>query len=101
MAKKELIRFWSEYLPGHPDVRADLGAIADDHQFATALIEAGAKAGFDFGESDVQDVMGARQSPAIGELSDAQLEAVSGGRGGDTPVKYMEYKMKEVLISGV
>jgi hypothetical protein len=43
--------------------------------------------------------MGAGQSPAVGELSDAQLEAVSGGRGGDTPVKYLEYKMKDVLIT--
>jgi hypothetical protein len=100
MAKKELIRFWSEYLPAHPDVRADLAAIADRHQFATALIEAGAKAGFDFGEADVQDVVGtAGPAPAVGELSDAQLEAVSGGRAGDTPIKYLEYKMKETFVS--
>ena len=101
MAKKELIRFWSEYLPAHPDVRANIGAIADDHQFATAVIEAGAKAGFDFGERDLQDVMGAGQSPAVGELSDEQLEAVSGGRqAGESPIKYMEYKMTQTIVTG-
>ena len=35
------------------------------------------------------------------ELNEAELNHVSGGKGGDAPVKYMEYKLKEVLISGV
>jgi bacteriocin-like protein len=34
------------------------------------------------------------------ELTEAELNNVSGGKG-DAPVKYMEYKLKEVLISGV
>jgi hypothetical protein len=34
------------------------------------------------------------------ELTDDELNYVSGGRG-EAPVKYMEYKLKEVLISGV
>jgi bacteriocin-like protein len=34
------------------------------------------------------------------ELTEAELNHVSGGKG-DAPVKYMEYKLKEVLISGV
>jgi bacteriocin-like protein len=35
------------------------------------------------------------------ELTEAELNHVSGGKGGDAPVKYMEYKLKEVLIEGV
>jgi hypothetical protein len=37
------------------------------------------------------------------EASDAALETVAGGSraGGDRPVKYMKFKLKEVLISGV
>ena len=35
------------------------------------------------------------------ELTVDELNHVSGGKGGDAPVKYMEYKLKEVLISGV
>ena len=34
------------------------------------------------------------------ELTEAELDHVSGGKG-NAPVKYMEYKLKEVLISGV
>ena len=34
------------------------------------------------------------------ELTDDELNHVSGGKG-EAPVKYMEYKLKEVLISGV
>jgi bacteriocin-like protein len=34
------------------------------------------------------------------ELTEDELNHVSGGKG-NAPVKYMEYKLKEVLISGV
>ena len=34
------------------------------------------------------------------ELTEDEFNHVSGGKG-DAPVKYMEYKLKEVLISGV
>ena len=34
------------------------------------------------------------------ELTEDELDHVSGGKG-NAPVKYMEYKLKEVLISGV
>ena len=34
------------------------------------------------------------------ELTEDELNLVSGGKG-DAPVKYMEFKLKEVLISGV
>jgi len=38
---------------------------------------------------------------ALGRKDAAETDAVRGGRAGDKPVKYMEYKLKEVLISGV
>jgi len=34
------------------------------------------------------------------ELTEDELNVVSGGKG-EAPVKYMEFKLKEVLISGV
>ena len=34
------------------------------------------------------------------ELTEDELNHVSGGKG-EAPVKYTEYKLKEVLISGV
>ena len=34
------------------------------------------------------------------ELTEDELSLVSGGKG-EAPVKYMEFKLKEVLISGV
>ena len=34
------------------------------------------------------------------ELTEAELNLVSGGKG-EAPVKYMEFKLKEVLISSV
>jgi hypothetical protein len=34
------------------------------------------------------------------QLTEDELSRVSGGKG-EAPVKYMEYKLKEVLISGV
>ena len=36
----------------------------------------------------------------IPELTEDELNLVSGGKG-EAPVKYMEFKLKEVLISGV
>jgi hypothetical protein len=35
------------------------------------------------------------------ELSEDQLERVAGGRAGGDPLKYMEIKLMEVLVSGV
>lgn len=98
MAKKELARFCLQYLPGHPDVRASVDAIVDRPRFAKAMVAAGAKAGFDFTEGEVTDVM-EPSGGVSGELSDAQLQRVAGGRAGGSQVKYMEIKLKDVLIT--
>lgn len=101
MAKKELKRFFSEYLPAHPDVRASL-AVASDHEFAKAVVDAGAAAGFAFSLSDVAEVAeAAGLSPARGELSESQLEAVAGGRkAGKGQQEYLVIKMADLLVSG-
>jgi bacteriocin-like protein len=35
------------------------------------------------------------------ELTEDELNHVSGGKAGGDPIKYMEFKLKEVLISSV
>jgi bacteriocin-like protein len=35
------------------------------------------------------------------ELTEKELNHVSGGKGDGGPIKYMEFKLKEVLISSV
>ena len=35
------------------------------------------------------------------ELTEEELNHVSGGKGDSGPIKYMEFKLKEVLISSV
>jgi hypothetical protein len=88
-------------LPKQPEVRAKIDAITDEHRFAKAIVDAGAKAGFAFGEGDILEVMAARgRSPVAGELSDSQLQAVAGGRkAGQTPIEYLIVTMKEVIIT--
>jgi hypothetical protein len=97
VAKKDLARFFVDYLPVHPEERASLEAIADPRKFTKATVNAGARAGFDFSEDEVAAVLNLSESGA--ELSEAQLSAIAGGRAGGDRVKYMEVKLKEVLIS--
>lgn len=101
MAKKELAKFCSEYLAAHPEAGASLNEIADRQQFAKALVAAGTKAGFDFSEDEVVEVMGGSGRSGGRELTDDQLEAVAGGRkaGGDQ-LEYLKIKLTDVLISG-
>jgi bacteriocin-like protein len=68
------------------------------------MVEAAASAGYRFTEADVLDALRSGRGPgATTELSDEQLAAVSGGlwRAGGDPIKYMEFKLKEVRISSV
>ena len=100
MAKRELARFFSEYLAQRPDVRAQLESITNSAAIARALVAEGQRAGFEFSERDVQDAMDVPEGSHQGELADAELEAVAGGRSGGEKLKYMEFKLKEVLITG-
>ncbi len=100
MAKEELARFFSEYLRPRPDVRKKIEAIPDEVGIARALVEEGRRAGFDFSEREVLDDIKAASRPEKSELSDSELQAVSGGKAGYKPrTDYMIIKMKEVSIT--
>jgi general stress protein YciG len=100
MAKKELARFCSEFLPAKPDVLANIAAITDESQYVKAMVEAGAKAGFAFDEGDIREVMRSTGRSVGGELSDNQLEAVAGGRkAGTGQHEFLIIKLNDILIS--
>ena len=65
----------------------------------TAVLEAGGKAGFDFSDKDVREVLAAR----LGELSEDQLEGVAGGltsrKAGKGQQEYLTISMSDLLIS--
>ena len=100
MAKKELARFCSDYLSRYPDLKASMDAITDHQQFAKAMVGAGSVAGFAFTEDDILEVLEAR-SPPSQELTEEQLDEVAGGGKpkAEPKIQYMEFKLKEVLIS--
>jgi hypothetical protein len=43
----------------------------------------------------------AKKAGTVRSLKPKNAKAVKGGKAGSDPVKYMEVKLKEVLISGV
>lgn len=85
MATQDFVKFYSEYLPQHSDLKKKIDAITNEQAFTKAVLESGPKAGFHFSEADVIQVMKASEQKVLGanaELSDAQLEGVAGGAGG-------------------
>ena len=101
MASEELTRFLSEYLPRHPEVKAQLDALAGEH-LLEAAVAAAAKADCAFPKDELREALeagAARRSGA--ELSEEQLESVAGGKAGGGPQKYMVFKLADVLISSV
>jgi len=75
MSRSELARFCSEYLPHHPELKQRFDA-RDVPALAKGLAELGVQAGYDFSEREVVEAMNAE---ATVELSEGQLEAVTGG----------------------
>lgn len=100
MGKDELVRFFTVYLPSNAAVRGRLARIENEADLARALVAEASVPGFHFTEADVRETLRSGSGGAV-ELSDEQLAGVSGGRAGSDPLKYMEIKLKEVLISGV
>jgi predicted ribosomally synthesized peptide with nif11-like leader len=104
MASNELAKFCLEYLPTHPDLNAKIYAITDKRQFASALLDAGTKAGFAFTADEVGEALAAAAARGA-ELSDDQLEAVAGGagaakkKGDEKPLEYFKITLEDVLIS--
>jgi hypothetical protein len=97
MSRSELVRFCNEYLPKHPELKAQIDARGDKQKMADGMAQAGAAAGYDFSADEILDVM--KVAPA-GELSDDQLEAVAGGRkAGKEQHEYLVVKLNEVLVT--
>lgn len=97
MSRKDLARFCLEHLPKHPELKQSIYSLADQDKFASALVEAGNKAGFNFSRTDVDETLSAASRTV--ELSDQELESVAGGLtlSGST---YLYFKFDTVLISG-
>jgi hypothetical protein len=81
MAANDFIKFYSEYLPKHEDLKAKIDGADTTKTFGRLVMEHGKKAGFNFTEDDVEKVLVAsvKKSGAKGELSEGQLEGVVGG----------------------
>jgi hypothetical protein len=98
-----LVKFCSEYLPRHPDLRSKIDALTDEHVFSTAVFQAGSEAGYDFTETEVLAVMRARVPDELGE---SELEAVSGGTEPKKPPPkkpseqlYFKIELHDILIT--
>jgi hypothetical protein len=87
MSKEAFVKFYQEYLPQNPGLQSTIDKITNEDQFATAVLDAGPKAGFSFNRQDVDAVMKASEQRVTGgsELSDDQLGAVTGGAGTISP----------------
>ena len=97
MAMNELVKFCTEYLPCHPELKHSIDA-QGDARFG-ALVTAGKNAGFDFTQDEVRAIL---SSAPAAELSDDQLEAVAGGRkAGGTQQEYLKITLEDVLITSV
>src|SRR6186997_2401109 len=70
MSRSELVRFCSEYLPDHPELKQRFDA-RDPDALAKGLARLGADAGYDFSELEVADAIAVEASA---ELSDNQLD---------------------------
>ena len=80
MSASDFIKFYSDYLPKHADLKTKIDNAADQKVFLDQCIEHGKAAGFSFSQADVDQVMRAslRQNT---ELDESQLEGVVGGAG--------------------
>src|SRR5580692_10704415 len=76
MSKDNFNKFCFEYIPKHPELGLGTDKLSPDGFAKIALVE-GPKAGFSFTKAEVDEVLGAAQKK--GQLSDKQLEGVSGG----------------------
>jgi hypothetical protein len=83
MAASDFIKFYSEFLPKHPDIKRQVDSADTAKKFAAAVLVEGKKAGFSFSEDDIEKVLLASiKKGGKGELSEGQLEGVVGGASG-------------------
>jgi hypothetical protein len=99
MASEALVEFCTDYLPQHPELKHTIDARGDRKEFARAVVAAGAEAGYLFSEGDVDEVITAPRD----ELSDGQLDGVSGGitcrKAGKEQQEYMTFTLNDLLVS--
>jgi hypothetical protein len=80
MAAADFVKFYSEYLPKHPDIKRQVDGADTAKKFAAAVLAEGKKAGFTFSEDDIEKVLVASiKKSGKGELSEGQLDNVVGG----------------------
>ncbi len=86
MSKDNFTKFCTEYIPKHPELGLGKDSLTPDGFAKVALVE-GPKAGFSFTRAEVDEVFGAMRQA---QLSDKQLDAVSGGaaQGGALPMAH-------------
>jgi hypothetical protein len=84
MAANDFVKFYSEYLPKHQDLKAQIDGADTAKAFGRLVMEHGKKAGFNFSEDDLEKVLVAslKKTAAKGELSEGALEGVVGGSAG-------------------
>jgi hypothetical protein len=83
MSTENFVKFYGEYLSKHADVKAKIDGAESAKKFAALVMEHGKKAGFDFNEKDVDQVLiTSLKKGAKGQLSEGQLEGVVGGIAG-------------------
>lgn len=83
MSTANFIKFYTEHLAKHPDLKSKIDSADSPKAFAHALMEQGHAAGFDFSEDDVEQVLVAslNKHHGKGELNESQLDGVVGGAG--------------------
>src|SRR5688572_14077915 len=83
MATNDVVKFYSEYLTQNPALKKEIDDSPDKQAFMNAVLTHGKKAGFNFNESELDQVMKASFMKALGggQLSEDQLDGVVGGVG--------------------
>src|SRR5262245_6213709 len=100
MAREELARFLSEYLPRHPEVKAALDQLAGEELIAAA-VQVGARSNHAFNDEEFRELMRAAATRRFGagELSEQQLEAVAGGqKSAGSGQTYLVIKLTDCVI---
>jgi hypothetical protein len=79
MSKDNFTKFYEEYVPKNAALKAQLDGIHNEDEFTKVALAEGTKGGFTFSASDVATVMETHKPARKAQLSDKQLDAVSGG----------------------
>jgi predicted ribosomally synthesized peptide with nif11-like leader len=102
MSKEAFIKFYNEYVPSNPALSKQIDSLANEEQFAKLALEHGPKNGFSFTKDEMAAVMDASKAKMQGkkELSDAQLDAVSGGAAALAPAATVQIRSLNTAIGG-